>query len=117
MTTEFQREQEERRRTLDNDRRVREQQQGATLSDFATAEAAEDRGRFTAHEKSTVVGSTPNPATAYPQGPAWSATELPDEPPLGVSVEDHEPTGTAAEVQASIDELAKAEDDEPPEAA
>ena len=62
----------ERKRTLDNDRRLREQQQsGGTYHQHAVSDASVDRGRYTAHERSTVIGSTGLPN--YPAGPAWSA--------------------------------------------
>jgi hypothetical protein len=116
MTTEAQREQRLRHETLENDRRVREQQRGSTFAEFATAEAAEDRGRFTSHEKSFVIGSTENPATAYPAA-FLQRDPVPKEEPLNYDVNAMEPVGTAAEVQASIDKLPKPEDDEPPCAA
>jgi hypothetical protein len=99
MTTEFQHEQEERRETLLNDARVREQQRGATLSGFAQAEANIDRGRFTANEKSTVVGASP-----IPQYPAafQQRDPVPDEPALGVDLNALEPCGEPHELKASI---------------
>jgi hypothetical protein len=61
-----------RRETLRNDLKLRQQQeQGSTFAQFAQADANIDRGRFTAHERSTVIGSTPTPD--YPAGPAWCA--------------------------------------------
>src|SRR5262249_40834893 len=57
MVAEHQHEQLERRETLDNDRRLREQQ-GTTLHAFAQEETL-DRGRFGAIGKPTVIGSTP----------------------------------------------------------
>jgi hypothetical protein len=98
-----QEDQAERRRILENDRKVREQQReqaesrrvfapdqslpnpGTTFHARAQADADIPRGRFTEHERSTVIGSTPTPATAYPAGPAWSADPGSQcvEPPLG----------------------------------
>jgi len=62
-----QEEQAERRATLDNDRRVREQT-GTYLS-----HTHDDihQGRFAAIGTATVVGSTLTPS--YPAGPAWCA--------------------------------------------
>jgi hypothetical protein len=100
MTTEFQREQQDRRQTALIDARVREQQQAATMSGFAQAEANIDRGRYTEHEKATVIGSTPIPH--YPQGPAWCADPSGVEPPLGVDINEMQPTGEVFEVERSI---------------
>jgi hypothetical protein len=86
---------------LDNERRLRNQ--ASTFSQFAQSEAAEARGRFTANEKSTVVGSTPTPASAYPAGPNWTCDPVGPEPSLGYSVEDHEPAGQPHELRASHD--------------
>ena len=98
MTTSFQEEQADRREYLENEKRLR----GTTLSQFAQSDAAEDRGRFTAHEKSTVIG-----ADATPKYPAafQQRDPVPNEEPLGVDINAIEPTGTPAEVQASIDKL------------
>jgi hypothetical protein len=49
MTTSFQEEQKDRRETLEHDKRLRDQQRGATYSTFAEAFADEERGgRFKA---------------------------------------------------------------------
>jgi hypothetical protein len=66
MTTEFQREQEERRETLENDCRVREQQRGSTFMEHTND--LDLGGRFAKQTPQTVVGS--KPVTNYPQGPA-----------------------------------------------
>jgi hypothetical protein len=89
-----------------------------TFSTFAEAFADEDRGgRFKPETATHVIGTTPVPK--YPELPASSPSHhdvVPDERPLGFSVEQMEPVGTAVEVQKSIDQLRKREDD-PPEAA
>jgi hypothetical protein len=54
-------EQNDRLEVLENEKRLR----ASTLSQFAQSEAAEARGRFTAHEQSTVVGGS-----AIPKYPA-----------------------------------------------
>jgi hypothetical protein len=105
-----QEEQQDRREVLRNDAKVR----GATFSDFAQAEASEARGRFTAHERSTVIGSAPSPASAYPAGPAWTCDPVGPEMPLGYSVEDHEPVGEPAEIRASIASLGPTPAQAPP---
>jgi hypothetical protein len=67
MPLSRQEEQNDRLEVLENEKRLK----GATLSQFAQADAAEARGRFTAHEQSKVIGSTLVPQ--YPAGPAWCA--------------------------------------------
>jgi hypothetical protein len=77
-----QEEAQERRAVLENDRRVREQQQSSTNLDHARA-AANDTGggRFASLGAPHVVGSTPIPK--YPQaGPAFQVDPVGDEPPL-----------------------------------
>jgi hypothetical protein len=98
MTTEHQREQQERRETLQNDRKVREQ--GTTLSQFAQAEANEVGGRFSGHEKATVVGAQESPA--YPAAPNWAFDPAGVEPALGIDINAIEPTGEPHEIAASI---------------
>jgi hypothetical protein len=103
-------EQEERRQVVENDRRVREQ--GTTFSRFAQADADINRGRFTVHEQSRVIGS--EPLARYPQLPGsspWAGPDLvPTEPPLGVDINELAPTGELHELKAN--EL-KASDLEP----
>ena len=78
-------EQAERRDVLENEKRLR----ASTLSQFAQADAAEARGRFTAHEQSKVIGSTLVPQ--YPAGPAWCDADQGLEPPLGYAIDAQEP--------------------------
>jgi hypothetical protein len=71
---------------------------------FHTRTRDEAGGRFAQVNKSTVVGS--DPATLYPRLPGgpWAAQPMPpEEPPLGFSVEDHDPVGQPWEVEASLD--------------
>jgi hypothetical protein len=90
----------------------------STYATFAEAFADEDRGgRFKAVNKTTVVGT--DAIAQYPEQPPNSPfhhDRVPDEPPLGFSVEDHEPVGTAKEIQASL-ESQPTDDKEPPRAA
>jgi hypothetical protein len=95
---ESQIDQQERRETLRNDLKVRQQQeerrrvfadqslpnQATTFYQHALADANIPRGRFTQVEAATVVGS--NPTIDYPAGPAWSADPGSQcvEPPLGL---------------------------------
>jgi hypothetical protein len=96
MTTEFQREQQERRETLENDRKVREQT-GTFMSHTHIDDAG---GRFAQVNAATVIGATPVPS--YPQGPAWSVDPSGVEPPLNYSVNELQPTGEPHEIAASI---------------
>ena len=95
-----QEEEQERREVLENDQRVREQQQaqGGTFYQHGLAQADEiNQGRFAAVGAPTVVGSKPNPSTQYPAASAAHQTELPPEQPLGFSIDDmpglENPTG------------------------
>jgi hypothetical protein len=100
MTISFQDEQRDRRDVND---RLREQQRGATLRDFAQADADTPRSRFSAHEKSVVIGSTPLPS--YPEQPTNSPFHhdpVGQEPPLGFPVDQMPPVGEPHEVAASL---------------
>jgi hypothetical protein len=85
--------QRERRAVIKND--------ASTLHQFAQSEAGEVGGRFA--RPATVNAS--QQAVHYPRvlsGP-WADQPGPGpEPSLGVSVEDHEPVGTADEIEASL---------------
>lgn len=117
MTTEHQREQQERRETLENDRRVREQQHGmtepkTTFSTFAEAFATEDRqGRFRGQPSQYIVGS--EPIVRYPELPETSPFHhdpVGQEPPLNFQETSAlEPVGTFPEVQQSLEKLGVAE--------
>jgi hypothetical protein len=97
--------QRERAAALRNDQRVRNDQRNkdaSTFSQFGESEAREIEGRFAAREKANVVGTTEYPGLTYGWGPNWSHDPVPPEPPLGFSVEDHEPVGEKFEVEASL---------------
>jgi hypothetical protein len=85
-------EQEERRRTLDNDRRLREQ--CGTFHQFAEAEAQTPMGRFSQVTTAYVIGSTPTPAAAYPAASAHQHDPCGQEPPLGYRIDEMEPLET-----------------------
>jgi hypothetical protein len=81
-----------------------------TLSSFASFFADENQGggRFKVDKPPTIiVGAAPTPN--YPG--AGQIDPCGQEFPLGYSVDQMEPVGTAAEVQASIEKLRKPEDD------
>jgi hypothetical protein len=85
-----------------------------TFASFAEAFADEDRGgRFKPETRTHVIGSAPIPK--YPELPASSPSHhdpVPDERPLGYSIDEMQPLGTEAEVQASIDRLQKKPEDD-----
>jgi hypothetical protein len=84
MVTEAQREQAQRRATLDNDRKVREQ--GGTFLSHTHSDLG---GRYSAVGAQTIVGQTPNP---YPAASSSWQIQLPDEPPLGLDNPELEPS-------------------------
>jgi hypothetical protein len=88
-----QEEQREREQTLRNDLDVKRQQ--ATMHGHAVAEAAmTETGRFAAINATVVTGATPIPK--YPAASAHQADPVPDEPPLGYSVDQVEPIEPSA---------------------
>ena len=58
----------------------------------------ESGGRFA---KDTIVSGT-EASVHYPPGPTWTRDQVGLEPPLGVAIDDLEPTGNAHEIEASI---------------
>jgi hypothetical protein len=82
LSVRQQREQEERRRTFAPDQSL--PNPGTTFHQHAINDADIPRGRFTAHERYAVIGSTALPAC--PAAPAWSADPGAQcvEPPLGL---------------------------------
>jgi hypothetical protein len=77
-----QEEQIERRRTFAQDQSVRAQ--ATTMHAFAQADAQTPRGRFSAVETATVIGSKAGIASSYSACSSALAVQLPDEPPLGL---------------------------------
>jgi hypothetical protein len=71
-----------------NDARVREQ--GTTMHAFSEADAATPRGRYP--QDTAVVGSKADIAGAYGACSPALAVQLPDELPLGYSVDELEPS-------------------------
>jgi hypothetical protein len=92
--------QAERQAVLENDRKVREQQQqerGGTYHAYAQSTANDEfGGRFAAIGVPRVVGSTPNPSAQYPAAAAHQRDPVPTEPPLGYSVDQVEPIEPSA---------------------
>jgi hypothetical protein len=72
-----------------------------TFQSRAIADADIPLGRFTEHERATVVGSEGAPN--YPQGPNWAQHDpVPPEPSLGFDITAIEPVGEFHEVQKSL---------------
>jgi hypothetical protein len=95
--------QREREEVLRNDQRVRNDN-ASTLHRFAESESGNIRGRFAAHEKSTIVGAAPTPQ--YPRLPETSfsnqGTVVPQEESLGFSIDEAPIVGEAFEVAKSL---------------
>ena len=90
----------ERQRTLENDRRVRQQQeQGGTMHAFALADS-QIPGRFAAFS-ATVVGSKSDIAGAYTAASAHQADPCGIEPPLGYRIDELEPCSALPVAQAT----------------
>jgi hypothetical protein len=90
MTTSDPEDQNERRRVLRNDARVRDQSRNGNTGTFLSHTHIDDAGgRFAAVNAATIVGS--EPAVKYPQLPSsspWHGSDpVPDEPPLGYRVD------------------------------
>ena len=97
--------QHERRETLRNDLKVRQQQeesrrvfadqslpnQASTLHVFAEADAQTPRGRFSVVDTAYVVGSKSDVASAYPAAAAHQRDPVPKEEPLGYRIDELEP--------------------------
>jgi hypothetical protein len=105
----------ERRETLLNDQRVREQAErhrvfadqslpnrASTYSQHAIADAATPRGRFTQVETSTVIGAKADVAGAYSAASAAHQTELPPELPTGYRIDALDNPPDPVEVSSSF---------------
>jgi hypothetical protein len=95
---------DERKDVLQNDRDLLPK---TTFASFAEAFADEDRGgRFKPETATHVIGSTAGPPR-YPASSPSHQDQTGQEPSLGYSIDEMQPLGTEAEVQASIDKLRK----------
>src|SRR5262249_13627556 len=79
--------QAERREIMAEDRRAK--------TYFGQAQHADDElgGRYAKVRSTTVVGSSPSSYPAQPPTSPWHRDPVPDEPPLGYSVDAVEPVG------------------------
>jgi hypothetical protein len=84
--------QSERRRILAEERRLK------TYMGHAQ-HTGEDiyGGRFAKVNTTTVIGAAPASYPAQPATAPWASNPYPDEPPLGYSVDAHEPVGEVFE--------------------
>jgi hypothetical protein len=87
---ESQIDQAERKRVLDNDRRVKEQQQGSTFLEHTHSDAG---GRFAQIGAAYVIGSKPDVASAYPAAATAHQIQLPNELPTGERIDEMIPVG------------------------
>ena len=87
MTLSRHEEQNERLEILENEKRLRDQ--GSTYMAHTHNDTG---GRFSAVSNPKVIGSTPNPATAYPRA-YLNHDPVPDEISLGVDINKVEPCG------------------------
>jgi hypothetical protein len=86
----------ERQRVMAEERRLR------TYAAHAQANLDEDRqGRFAALDKPNVIGTTSISYPAQPEKSHWRRDPVPDESPLGYSVDQQEAVGEVHEVAAS----------------
>src|SRR5215469_13276942 len=89
MATSDQEEQAEKRGTLLNDARVREQSRNGDTGTFLSHTHIDDAGgRFSAVNAAKIVGQSPAIAASYPAASAAHQTELPPEPSLGFSIDE-----------------------------
>ena len=105
MATSDQEDQADKRRTLINDARVRNQSNGDTGTFLSHTHIDDAGGRFAAVNAAKIVGQSPAIAASYPAASAAHQTELPPEPSLGFSIDEMpglEPS-TAPPVEATGD--------------
>jgi hypothetical protein len=80
MVTEHQREQNERRRIIEEEARAHNGDTGNTY--LGHTHLDDEGGRFAVIAPKTIIGSTQDIAASYPACAAELAVQLPDEPPL-----------------------------------
>jgi hypothetical protein len=84
--------QRERREVLENERRLRSQRDREASTYLAHTHLDDEGGRFSVINSATIVGREPFPK--YPEQPStspWHHDPVPDELPLGFSVNDMVP--------------------------
>ena len=90
----------ERRKIMESDRLARRASTYHALADAAANELSGGRYAQSANRQ-TVIGSSPISYPAQPENSPWAKDPMPQEPPLGWSVEDMEPTGEPFELERS----------------
>jgi hypothetical protein len=89
MTTSDQEDQAEKRRTLLNDARVREQSRDSDTGTYLSHTHSEVGGRFAVTEHQTITGVvSPSPPPLPAISPWHGSDPVPDEPPLGYRIDD-----------------------------
>ena len=88
MTTSDQEDQEERRRVLQNDARVREQSRNGDTGTYLSHTHSELGGRFAVAEHQTITGVVSPSPPALPATSPWAGPDLVGtEPPLGYRID------------------------------
>jgi hypothetical protein len=105
MSTEAQRERQERIDVMRQDADLRRQQQGSTFHTFAQADAAQPRGRFTEVNSTQVVAAQPVPTYPAAATPWQGPDPVGPEPALGFSVDDLEPSTASPPVEGQAGDL------------
>jgi len=102
-----QEEDQERRETLENDRRVREQSRNGDTGTYLSHTHSEVGGRFAIDEHQTITGVVSPAPPPLPANSPWHGSDpVPDEPPLGYRIDampelEPEPFSSASSVQAT----------------
>jgi hypothetical protein len=86
--------QKEKRQVMGDDR-------ASTYYQQAIADAGVELGRFKHLRNASVTGATVQ-VPKLPSSSPWSSDPVPNEEPLGFSVDQLEPTGTNAEIEQSV---------------
>jgi hypothetical protein len=113
MTTSDQEDQVEKRGTLLNDARVREQSRNGDTGTYLSHTHSELGGRFAVAEHQTITGVVSPSPPPLPANSPWHGTDpVPDEPPLGYPIdampELESPTGVPVSPPVATDDPADA---------
>src|SRR6516165_9193594 len=88
MTTSDQEDQDERRRVLRNDARVRDQSRNGDTGTYLSHTRSEVGGRFAVTEHQTITGVVSPAPPPLPANSPWHGSDpVPDEPPLGYRID------------------------------
>jgi hypothetical protein len=107
MTTYDQEDQAEKRRTLLNDARVRNQSKNGDTGTYLSHTHSELGGRFAVAEHQTIAGVVSPAPPPLPSNSPWhGADPVPDEPPLGYRVDampDSESPSTVLSLASAVE--------------